>query len=392
MHMAEHASEAPSQGHLSVDGTLGGGSLPIELPPAATIDRQTKSKRELLLYACLLVLFDVGKQITSYALKYYNDDVYPVEQTLIVFLTEDAKLIMMVAYLVRSRSLKEVTLSLKFAVPSILYTINNNLYLYAFHFTTPAVWNILTQSRIIITALIYRLSFKKHITRMQWLSLCVLAFAISLTQVPSGATAASGGAAGGGSLPLLLQPTAVVIAALCSLISVAAGIFVEYSFKNDKRSFGDQQLQLCLFAALASLLLYRIEAHSTVTRPQHSKLTDPLASSGVTWLTVLLVVCVVLGAVSGLITGIVIKRLDNIVKIYSQSLCGVVNAIMCMIIFPSKFSPDWHYCVSLLLVVVSIIVYEQTGVRSMANGFIKQVVVAQNGNVKSLVHNEHVAS
>lgn len=329
-----------------------------------TIERQSKGSRELVFYATLLVAFDVGKLITSYALKYYNDGEYPIAQTLIVFLTEVAKLAAVVGYLVYSGGThRDVSLSLKFAIPSTLYACTNNLYLFAFHYTTPAVWNILTQSRIVITALVYRALFKKSVGPVQWLALALLTFAISFTQLRSDRSGSGGGGA------TLVHPYAVLLALLSSTLSVTAAVFMEYTFKNDRRSFVDQQLQLSLYSALASLVLYWLEAIST---RQPAVATATAFSTGGSiglWhgaehhtgllLPVLLVACIVLGAACGLITGIVIKRLDNIVKIYSQALCGIINAIFCMAIFPDNFLPDWRYFISLCLVIVSIFMYEK---------------------------------
>ena len=77
-------------------------------------------------------------------------------QTLIVFATELLKLFIMAVQMINDGSIRKISLTLLFAIPSAIYAINNNLFLYAFHFTSPAVWSILTQSRVIITAVIYR--------------------------------------------------------------------------------------------------------------------------------------------------------------------------------------------------------------------------------------------
>jgi len=69
----------------------------------------------------------------------------------------------------------------RFAVPSIIYAISNNIYYYALHLSTPPVLRILNQLRVPLTALTYRVVFKRVICPTQWLALFLLVGAIAAT-------------------------------------------------------------------------------------------------------------------------------------------------------------------------------------------------------------------
>lgn len=350
---------APADGSSRSPGvaTVGGGGVSLE--------RRSTSGAALAAYALLLVALDAGKQLSGYALKYCNGGAYPLAPTLIVGCAEIVKVASTAGYLACRRSLSDVSFSLKFALPAALYACTNNVHLFAFHYTTPAVWNILTQSRIIITALAYRTLFKMHLGAVQWLALVLLTFAICFAQPMGGdgggGSNASRSGGGGGSESYAIQPHAIMLALASSVLSVAAATFMEYTFKNDRRPFVDQQLQLSLYAALASLAFYAVEAKSGGGGASDAFRLWRGGAADATGLVLpsLLAACVALGAASGVVTGLVIAKLDNVVKIYSQALCGVVNAIVCTVAFPDNFRPDWRYSASLALVVASIFLYEK---------------------------------
>ncbi|XP_067937391.1 uncharacterized protein [Watersipora subatra] len=329
-------------------------------PAASSLDRQVTSRKETIMYVILFILLDLSKMLCSYALKYYNNDEYPVKQTLIVFSTELLKLFLIAVQMINDNSIQNVSLTILFALPSIIYAVNNNLLLYAFHFTTPAVWSILTQSRIIITACVYRILFKRHVTALQWFALSLLCVAIVVTKISGD---------GGG---IYIAPMAFFIAATVSVLSVTAAIFMEYLFKNNKRSFSEQQFQLYLYSSAFSLVFYSMElynsgssvsnSHPSTAASSTSKSTIVPAMAG-NLLPALLLATVQLGAMSGLVTATVIKKLDNIVKIYSQSLTGILNAVLSCVLFPRKFTPDLKYGIALFLVLVAIGLYERKTLR-----------------------------
>ena len=80
----------------------------------------------------------------------------------------------------------------------------------------------------------------------------------------------------------------------------------------------------------------------------------------------LLVTCIFLSGTAGISTAIIVKKLDNIVKLYTQALSNMLTSLACAIFFPNKFhiSPLFIFCI--VLVFVAIFLYEQKTVESPA--------------------------
>ena len=59
--------------------------------------------------------------------------------------------------------------SLKFLLPSIIYTINNNIYLAGLIHVPPPVWMILCSFRTVVTVCVYKYLLGKKISNIQFL-------------------------------------------------------------------------------------------------------------------------------------------------------------------------------------------------------------------------------
>lgn len=157
----------------------------LEAPPSRNkhLHRESRDCGSLLFYSCIFILLDVLNQVSLYGMKYFNRNVYPLPQTCIVFFMELLKFFCYLLFLVVSRgtqALREVSPTLGCAIPSFCYAINNNIYLYALRFTTPPVWNLLAQSRLILTALTYTLVFKRPMAVVQWAGISLLLLGVML--------------------------------------------------------------------------------------------------------------------------------------------------------------------------------------------------------------------
>jgi drug/metabolite transporter (DMT)-like permease len=147
------------------------------------LHREVGDCSSLLFYSSLFVVLDVCNQVALYGMKYLNRNVYPVPQTSVVFMTECLKFCAFIIFIACKKgigALSAVTPSLGYAVPSLCYAINNNIYLYALRFTTPPVWNVLSQSRLVLTALIYTFVFKRAMAPVQWLGITLILFGVVL--------------------------------------------------------------------------------------------------------------------------------------------------------------------------------------------------------------------
>ena len=156
---------------------------PLSVGPVnPNLNREVQNRMKMTGFCMLLLLTEVSKQITSYGMKYFNGGVYPFPQTLIVALAELLKfLVFLFITAVSDSGLKQMKISLWYAIPSVVFVVNNNIFYLALHYTTPPVWNILIQLRVILTALTYKLFFRRPETIIQWVALTILVTGIALS-------------------------------------------------------------------------------------------------------------------------------------------------------------------------------------------------------------------
>ncbi|CAF0749048.1 unnamed protein product [Didymodactylos carnosus] len=64
--------------------------------------------------------------------------------------------------------------SLPYSIPAILYFINNNLAVHMQLQMDPASYQILSNFKILTTAILYRIIMKQYLTKIKWLSLILL--------------------------------------------------------------------------------------------------------------------------------------------------------------------------------------------------------------------------
>ena len=192
----------------------------------ATLERESLGCANLVFYIFVFIHLDVLNQILTYDMKYINHNLYPVPQTSIVFATEVLKFLCSVAMVTWTsgfRTIAKVQFTLWYSIPSICYAINNNIHYYALNFSTPPVWNILGQLRLVFTALTYRLFFKRTMTTAQWLGLALLLVAVVLANF-TGVHSALGR---GDTLPVLL-----CLAALGSSVAVIGSFTTEARYPH----------------------------------------------------------------------------------------------------------------------------------------------------------------
>ena len=182
-----------------------------------SLERESKGIFSLILFSSIFIFLDLFKQIACYGVKYYNKDKYPIPQTYIVLATEIFKCSVVLAIIVYKGEIRSLRVSFAYAIPAFIGAINNNIYYLALNYTSPPIWNILSQLRIIFTGLAYRFVFKRDITRTQWTALFILILSIAATKLSSG----------GKSGVNFVHPMAFVLAVIGSLLSVCAMVYIE---------------------------------------------------------------------------------------------------------------------------------------------------------------------
>merc|ERR1712071_397214 len=206
----------------------------------------------------------------------------------------------------------------KLAIPSSLYSLQNNLVLLALSWLDAATFQVTYQLKILTTAFFSVLLLRKEIKFLQWLALLILMSGIILVQVPTTG-------------PRVPQTAGItshhvvgLVAVLVSSISSGfAGVYYEKLLKESAQpSVVLRNIQLGLFSLLFGVAAVVFNDGSKVL---HRGFLDGYDS--VVWLVV------ILQASGGLLVAAVIKYADNILKGFATSISIILSCLFSYVVF-----------------------------------------------------------
>ena len=269
-------------------------------------------------------------------------------QTILVVLLEGMKLMvtMMRSGCQRpsfdSSSLRKST---KFLLPSVIYAVNNNIYLAGLILVPPPIWVILCSFRTVVTASMYKFVLKRDISLLQFAGALLIVASIVVAKLGDIMSVD-----GGNHIPMM----AIIFAMVSSFNSVGAAVYTESLFKTSGENFLDQQFWLYLYGMIVAAGVHVVSANNINPLPAVSVLSNMS-----TRVQVLLVVALLFGSVGGLVVASILKRLDNVVKEYSSATANMFTAILCSFFFPEKFSFTIYIVLAMVLLFMGIFMYER---------------------------------
>ena len=286
--------------------------------------------------------------MSNYSIQYYNGGKYPLPQTILVVLLEALKLVVTV---MRSGceipSLDKDTLrkSLKFLLPSVIYAVNNNIYLAGLILVPPPIWVILCSFRTVVTASIYKFVLKRDISLLQFVGALLIVISIVVAKLGDIMSVN-----GGNHIPMM----AIIFAIVSSFNSVLAAVYTESLFKTSGENFLAQQFWLYLYGMIVAVVVHLVSAANIhpIQAFYSLSITD-------TRVQILLVVALFFGSVGGLVVATILKKLDNVVKEYSSATANIFTAVLCSFMFPERFSFTEYIVVAMVLLFSGIFLYER---------------------------------
>ncbi|KAI6036290.1 hypothetical protein PISMIDRAFT_683272 [Pisolithus microcarpus 441] len=253
--------------------------------------------------------------------------------------------------LLRSRRLAREVFSpdcWKLSIPAILYVIQNNLQYVAATNLEAATFQVSYQMKILTTAAFSVLLLRKQLSASQWVALFFLAIGVGIVQIQTGASdtakATSSLLFQGASMNAVKGFLAVVAACFTSGL---AGVYFEMVLKNSQSDLWIRNVQLSAFSLLPALvpiiLARRPDAGFTTSLFQNF--------GGWAWATVAIQV------VGGLVTAMVIKYSDNILKGFATSLSIVISFLASVALF--DFRITFTFILGSVIVLIATWLYNQ---------------------------------
>uniref|UniRef100_A0A8D3D7T8 Solute carrier family 35 member 2 n=1 Tax=Scophthalmus maximus TaxID=52904 RepID=A0A8D3D7T8_SCOMX len=227
--------------------------------------------------------------------------------------------------------------TLKMSVPSLIYTLQNNLQYVAISNLPAASFQVTYQLKILTTALFSVLMLRKSLSRVQWVSLLLLFAGVAIVQVCSF------------SCPLTYSSNqnymvGLVAVVISCLSSGFAGVYFEKILKGSSASVWVRNVQLGIFGtALGMLGLWWNDGAAVA---EHGFL---FGYTNMVW-------CVIFNqAFGGLLVAVVVKYADNILKGFATSFSIIVSTVLSIYLF--SFHVDLLFTVGAGLVIGAVYMY-----------------------------------
>lgn len=208
---------------------------------------------------------------------------------------------------------------LSLAVPSGLYVIQNNLQYVASSNLSAALFQVLSQMKIITTAVFAVLMLGRNPSPMQWASIVALTIGIAIVNLSQEKQ-----------IDLSGQQSRLlgILCILCSsCTSGFSGVYFERMVKSTSSSIWVRNIQMSLIGLLISSV-------ACVGKDLDSILTHGFFKgyNAIVWSVILL------QAVGGLVVAMVVKYADNILKGFATSGAIIVSCVAASYIFQNSNS------------------------------------------------------
>lgn len=221
----------------------------------------------------------------------------------------------------------------KLSIPALLYVVQNSLQFVAVSNLPVATFQVTYQMKILTTAAFSVALLGKRLSPSKWLSLFFLALGVAIVQLQTTASTHSDAHDGHAPEVHAHPPMHIMhplkgfgaVAAAC-FTSGLAGVYFEMVLKGSRADLWVRNVQLSLFSLIPAALPVLFAPHRA-----------PLLHNfgGWAWATVLIQVF------GGLVTAIVIKYSDNILKGFATSLSIVLSFLASVALFDFGITPSF---------------------------------------------------
>ncbi|KAK7115329.1 probable UDP-sugar transporter protein SLC35A4 isoform X2 [Littorina saxatilis] len=324
------------------------GNKPV-LPLHGESDSKTKSIPLLWYFALAFMVFVYGSYGVLMNLSKEKGKI-PFSSSALNLIIETIKFLVAVSLLTFETSREKTWTwptwrqALPFAVPAVLYSINNNLSVLMQVHMDPATYQVLGNLKIVTTAILYRLILKRPLRVQQWISIGLLTTA--------GFCDSFGSLVDKEDINLRSQHitlTGLAIILTYCFISAMAGVYTEYILKKDiDTSLHLQNMMLYSFTITLNFGGW-VLTQSYAEREEGASFQLFKGFSIYAWLIIFT------QAFNGLGMSVVFKHGSNLVRLFVISCAMVVSTTLSILVL--DFTLNVLYFVTLFLVIVAIYLY-----------------------------------
>ncbi|NXW88125.1 S35A2 protein, partial [Alopecoenas beccarii] len=234
--------------------------------------------------------------------------------------------------------------TLRLAVPSLIYTFQNNLQYVAISNLPAATFQVTYQLKILTTAVFSVLLLGTSLSRTQWLSLALLFLGVALVQTDQLQPSPEPPPASPSPLPPQNQLVGLAAVVTSCLSSGFAGVYFERLLKSTGGSIWLRNVQLGAVGTVVALLAMLLAEGSSV-----AALGFFYGYNAAVWAVV------VNQAAGGLLVAVVVRYADNILKGFATALAVVASTAASVQLF--GFRPRAPFLAGTAMVLLAVYLY-----------------------------------
>lgn len=286
----------------------------------------------------------------------------------IVFIQEGASLVRLLSQLNKHiwQSPQEM---FKLCIPSLLYTVQNNLLYLALTNLDAATYQVCYQLKILTTALFSVVMLKRSFSGQKWFSLFLLTIGVAIVQLSGDSSGVRVQQQQGQNNSSRNRFIGLVSVFCATITSGFAGVYFEKILKASNTSLWIRNIQMGLPSIIIALATVYLEDRDQVYTKGFFVGYNRIVWSVVT-----------IQAIGGLIVAVVVKFADNVLKVFATSFSIVFSCIMSA--FMADFVPTFWFTVGASFVIISSVMYSKpdrnVGLRSTLHRPILPSTVSNN--------------
>ncbi|NXT53553.1 S35A2 protein, partial [Pluvianellus socialis] len=234
--------------------------------------------------------------------------------------------------------------TLRLAVPSLIYTLQNNLQYVAISNLPAATFQVTYQLKILTTALFSVLLLGTSLSRLQWLSLGLLFAGVALVQAEQARATAVPSSPASPEGPQQSYAVGLAAVAASCLSSGFAGVYFERLLKTTGGSIWVRNVQLGAVGTAVGLAAMLAAEGSAVAALGFFYGYNPAV-----WAVV------VNQAAGGLLVAVVVRYADNILKGFATALSILASTLASVHLF--GFRPRGPFLAGTAMVLVAVYLY-----------------------------------
>jgi len=297
-----------------------------------------------------------------------------LEGTIIVIM-ELVKLIVSCALVMRDGGslvhiLRVIRASLPMAVPSCAYVAQNLLQLKSVENLDASTFSVLSQLKVLTTAVASAIFLGTRISSRKWRALALLCGGCILVSYRPSLAAGTAGLSALQQAEAAAQWSTFLLGLGCALamvtLSGCTGVYIESQLKNASATLWERNVQLSVWGvlfAMASLMIRDFDA-----------LYERGFWAGWSGMAGVVVLC---QSVGGLVTAVVVKYTDTIIKGFVVGLSVVITSVLSSVLFGTDLTV--YFCVGAGAVLLSIFNFNEPDLPSSAS-----ILPGPSDRVKSL--------